>query len=207
MRDRVARLAGDRRCERAARECHRRRVVRERGKRGRAPLHVRRDAGLGRVIAEGQQHARERNPIDDAVLDPPDDRGAIAEAVDEVRVPQRLVAIEGSGLQRRHERLERGLVTGGGQPVAVHVSPQVEAGIVLPPRQAERNEGLHGPLAEAREAIDQPFAQQRFNRLPVRRSRKPHDARDDREVARTIHAQPGRVDGAHVAHQYAPRSS
>jgi len=60
------------------------------------PLYLRCDARLGRVIAEEQQHARERDPIDDAMLDAPDDRGAVAEAVDEVRAPQRPVAIEWS---------------------------------------------------------------------------------------------------------------
>ncbi len=189
VRERVARLAGEGRGELAGSEQRGRRVACGGGSRGR--LLGLCDGRLGRVVAEGLKHARERDPIDDAVMDPPDDRGAVAEAVQEVHAPQRLVAIECGGLQPRHERLERGLVAGGGQAVAMHVTLHLKAGVLLPPRHADPNARLHHTLAEAREALDQSLSQQLFDRVPCRCSGEPQDGRDDREVRGAIHAQPG----------------
>jgi hypothetical protein len=52
------------------------------------------DPGVRVRIGQRQQHARERDPVGDAVVDAHDHRHPGAEAVDQVPIPQRLAAIQ-----------------------------------------------------------------------------------------------------------------
>ena len=122
------------------------------------PLVIgRRDPGVRRLVGEREQDAAERDPVGDAVVDPADQRGAIAVAVDELELPEGLRAIERAGHQVGDEDLERGAVARRGQRDAMEVKVEVEVRVVLPVRPRERRPPLHHPLAKPGKALDHPL--------------------------------------------------
>ena len=70
----------------------------------------RRDARVRVRVGERQQHARERDPVGDAVVHARVQGAALAVAVDQVEVPERLRAVERLGHQVADQLLERGAV-------------------------------------------------------------------------------------------------
>ena len=112
-------------------------------------------AGGSPSVSELEHHARERDAVGDAVMHPDEDRGAGAEAVDQIDLPERTRAVEGLRQPVRHELLERRLVARRRQRHVVEVQVEVEVG-VLPVRAGQT---LDGPLAEAVEAVDDPLAE------------------------------------------------
>ena len=99
-----------------------------------AALARRRDPRVGVRIGQREQHARERDPIGDAVVDAHDHRRPGAEAFDQVPIPERLVAIQRTRDQVADELLERALVPRGGYREVVDVKIEVEVRIILPGR-------------------------------------------------------------------------
>ena len=107
------------------------------------------------IVGEREQHARERDPIGDAVVDSGDHRGAVSVAVDEMEVPERLGAVE----RIRHQ-------VGNVAPGARRSRPVREGrpggsedrgrSSDRPPSTAPSQRGLRDhPLAEAGEPLDQ----------------------------------------------------
>ena len=66
------------------------------------------------AVGQRQHHARERDAVGDAVVHPHEHRGAGAEAVDEVHLPQRARAVERRGDAVGDEGLERRRSPGAG---------------------------------------------------------------------------------------------
>src|SRR5512133_4030836 len=53
------------------------------------------DPDVRQLVGEREQYAAECDAVGDAVVDPTDERGAVAVAVHEVELPERLRAVEG----------------------------------------------------------------------------------------------------------------
>jgi hypothetical protein len=156
-----------------------------------------RDRAVRRVVGERHHHARERDPVRDAVVHPGDDRAARTVALDEVHVPQRFVVVERRGHQVGHQLQQSRLVARCRKGETVKVVLEIEARIVLPGDRAPRDARLGDALAEAGEALDQAFPADLLDVRPVDRRVKPQDQVDDRQVRRPIHVQPRHVGGGH----------
>ena len=162
-----------------------------------APGGSPREPGVGVLVGERQHHPRQRDAVRDAVVHPRDEGRAAPVVVDQVEVPERLGAVQ----RRRHEvrtsSLQLRRAAGVRQASVVEVAVEVELGVVLPVRTTERERGLHRALAEAHEAPHQALLDHAAQARGVERLVEPHDRRDDHEVRRPVHVEPGRVAVGH----------
>jgi len=162
-------------------------------------------AGLGRgdpgglgptAIGQREHHARECDPVGDAVVDADEQRTAAAVAVDQVDLPQRSATVQGRGDAIADQLPQRAPVVRSGQRHLVEVRLGVEAGVVVPARPRERRPP-DGALAEAVEAPHDPLTEHGTESLPVDRRVEPQDAVDDHQVRRPVHVQPGSIGDRH----------
>src|SRR5690349_18945934 len=112
------------------------------------------DARPGIAAVGGrEQHARERDPITDRMMDAREQDGAVADALDEMYIPERATVVERRACQVTDQHFQRGLVAGCGQRDAVEVVVGIELRIVDPVGAVERSAGT-SDLPEAWEALD-----------------------------------------------------
>ena len=156
-----------------------------------------RDARVGGVIGEREQHARQRDAVGDAVVHAREHGGAGPIALDHVQVPQWLGAVQRRDHQVGDQRLQRRLVARRRQGEPVHVQIEVEVRDVLPARHAEPQGRLGDALAETREALDEALAHHLSRALDVQRLVEPQQRVDHHEVRGAVHVQPRCVGGAH----------
>ena len=155
------------------------------------------DARVRLGVGEREQHARERDPIGDAVVHARVQDASLAVAVDQVEVPQRLRAVERRGHQVADQLLQRGAVAGRGQGDVMQVQLAVEVRVVLPEGASAQAAALDRALAEARVAGDEPFVHDFLDARPVDPLVEEQDGVDDHQVRRAVHAQPGCVRTRH----------
>ena len=139
-----------------------------RGRRGGAG-----DRRVGLAVGQRQHHARQRDAVGDAVVDPEEHGAALAIALDQVHVPERARGVERRGDQVADELLEGGLVTRGGKSQPVHVLLDVELRVVLEARGPPERVA-HAP-PEAGEPVDDPAREDLPGALPVERLVEPDD--------------------------------
>ena len=163
----------------------------------------RRRGSAGQLVGQRHEHAAQRQPVGEGMVDPGDDRGPGSMALDEVRLPERVGRVEGDVQTRLHPSLERGVVTGAGEPLAVQVPPDVEVLVVDPVRSPGEAPGRLAALAEDRVPVEDAVLEEVRHLVPVRRPGEEHHGDDDHEVLRPVHRQPDRVhrgDGPAVRH-------
>jgi hypothetical protein len=148
------------------------------------------------AVGQREQHARERDAVGDAVVDPHQHRAARPVVVDQVDLPRRPAPVERHRNAIADELLQRAPVVRSGQRHVVEVQLGVELVVVLPARGRERR-ALDRALAEAVKARHDPLAEHGPAPPPVDRLVEPQDAVDDHQVRRPVHVQPRRVGGRH----------
>jgi ClpP class serine protease len=154
----------------------------------------------GGLVHQQYHHAGERHAIRHAVVQARDERRALAVAVDEVHMPERLRAVEQQRDQVRHQLLECAAVARWRQREPVEVQVDVEVRVVLPDRAAEAV--LVDALAELREALDDARPDDLLEEVPVDRLLEPEQGVDHHQVRRPVHVEPGRVRAPHrLAHR------
>ena len=153
---------------------------------------------LRTVIGQRQHHARQGDPIGDRMVDAEQRGRARPVPGDEVDLPQGVRRIQGDAGLAADVGLQRRLVA---RLVERHV-PVVPVGIevlVVDPLGATQGDPRgSGMLAEPREPVDHPLADDGPEHVEVRGFRGPDHRVDDQQVARGVHAQPCAVHRRHV---------
>jgi len=155
--------------------------------------------GIGRaaggLFREIEQDAHQGDAVADAVVHAQEDCGT-AGAFDEVDFPEGLLPVEVGAHPLAHELAQLGIATGGRQGDVVHVRPQIEARVVLPPGQPERIARWNHALLEPRQ-LREPV-QRVLEGDGIQPAVEGEQGRDDHPVRRRVHPQPGGIGRGQV---------